>query len=83
MTSISSDTFRDDIESTLDRVCEDQERIIITRENGHSAILMSLEDFESLEETAYLLSAPPNAARLLQSIHDIEAGRVQERILLE
>ncbi len=83
VTAITSKAVREDMEATLDRVCDDHERIIITRENGHSVVLMSLEEYEALEETAYLLSSPANAARLMQSIHDIEEGRVTERTLIE
>lgn len=83
MTAITSKAVREDMEATLDRVCEDHERIVITRENGHSVVLMSLEDYESLEETAYLLSSPANAARLVQAIQNLDAGLGQERKLLE
>jgi antitoxin YefM len=60
----------------LDGVNDDHEPMIITREGGKpSAVLMSLEDFNSWEETCHLLKSPANAARLRDSIAEIEAGQ--------
>ncbi len=57
--------------------------MIITRNGQQSVVMMSLEDFNSLEETAYLLRAPKNAQRLLEAISSLEGGRGKERILAE
>jgi antitoxin YefM len=57
--------------------------LIITRNGQQSVVMMSLEDFNSLEETAYLLRAPKNAQRLLEAISSLEGGRGKERILAE
>ena len=59
----------------MDPVKEGHEAIIITRQNGSSAVLMSLEDYNAWQETAYLLSSPANAKRLLESIAEANAGR--------
>lgn len=67
----------------MERVCKDHAPVIITRQNAPSVVMMSLEDYEAIEETLYLIRTPANAARLARSIADIEAGRVTERELLE
>jgi len=46
-------------------------------------VVISLEDYQALEETAYLLRSPKNARRLLESIAELEAGEGMERELLE
>ncbi|MBE7560608.1 type II toxin-antitoxin system prevent-host-death family antitoxin [bacterium] len=67
----------------ITRVCNDHTPVVITRRRGDSAVLMSLEDYESLAETAYLLRSPRNARRLLDSIKEIEEGRGVEHALIE
>jgi len=65
-------------------VNDDHEPVIITRDRGKAAaVLMSLEDFASYEETRYLLKSPRNAERLLEATADLEAGNGSERELLE
>ena len=64
-------------------VCDDHTPIIITRKNQRSVVIISLEDYESLEETAYLLRSPRNARRLLESIAELESGGGTERELIE
>ena len=68
---------------TMDRVCNDHEPVIITRNGDQSVVILSLEDFQALEETAYLLRSPANAKRLFKSIEQLEAGRGQARELAE
>ena len=67
----------------MDQVCNDHEPVIVTRGRRQSVVLLSLEDFESLEETAYLLRSPVNARRLLVSIEQLESGKGAERALSE
>jgi antitoxin YefM len=83
MDAISYTAARANLAKTLDRVCDDHEPMIITRNGEPSVVLLSLEDFRSLEETAYLLRTSANAERLLDSIRDLEAGRGTVRELLE
>ena len=59
---------RQSLAKIMDGVCRDHDPVIVTRKNKHSVVIMSLEDFESLEETAYLLRSPKNAKRLIESI---------------
>jgi antitoxin YefM len=68
---------------TMDRVCDDHEAIIITRNGQQAVVMISLDDYKALEETAHLLRSPKNARRLLAAIADLEEGRGQERRLAE
>lgn len=70
--SISYAVARENLASTMDRVCRDHAPVIITRNRGQSVVMLSLEDYEALEETAYLLSSRANALRLLESIQWLE-----------
>jgi antitoxin YefM len=83
MEAISYTRARDHLAETMDKVCEDHTPIIITRKNERSVVMMSLEDYESLEETTYLLRSPKNARRLLESIAELRAGGGVERVLAE
>lgn len=83
MDSISYTAARANLAKTMDEVCERHEPLIITRNGQSSVVMLSLEDFNSLEETAYLLRSPKNAKRLLESIADLERGRGMERELIE
>ena len=75
MTAISYTAARENLASTMDRVCADHAPIIITRNRDQSVVMMSLDDYEALEETAYLSRNPVNAKRLLDAIQQLEAGR--------
>lgn len=81
MRAISSKELHDTLSATLDRVVKDRERVIVAREGKPSAILLSLEDFNSFDETACLLSTPANADALRKSIEELEAGNGVERQL--
>lgn len=67
----------------MDKVCDDHSPIIITRKSQRSVVMISLEDYQALEETAYLLRSPKNARRLLESIVELESGGGTERELIE
>lgn len=83
MKAISYTAARDNLAKTMKEVCEDHNPVIITRRNNEAVVLISLEDYEALNETAYLLQSPKNAKRLLKSIKELEAGRGKERKLME
>lgn len=82
MRAISYTTARNNLASTMKQVCEDHNPVIVTRKNNQAVILMSLEDYESLTETAYLLQSPKNAKRLMDSIEELKAGHGQERNII-
>jgi len=65
----------------MDRVCDDHEALIITRNGEQSVVMLSLEDYKALEETAYLLRTPLNAKRLLSAIAHVDGGQGVEREL--
>jgi antitoxin YefM len=76
--------LRKNLAAMLDQVNDDHAPVIITRDRGKpAAVLMSLEDFESYEATLHLLRSPRNAARLQESIDELNAGGGKERKLSE
>ncbi len=83
MRAISYTAARANLAGTMKKVCDDHDPVIVTRKKNESVIMMSLEDFESLKETAYLLQSPANVKMLLASIEELESGRGQRRDLVE
>jgi antitoxin YefM len=67
----------------LDSVVNDREEVVITRAGHEPVVLMSLADFESLRETAYLMRSPANARRLLDAMERLEAGHGEQRDLVD
>jgi antitoxin YefM len=74
MDAISYSTARANLARTMDRVCEDHTPLIITRQKEASVVMLSLEDYQALAETAYLLRNPANARRLLKAVEELSAG---------
>jgi len=83
MDTLSYSAFRSQLASVLDKVNDDHKPMLITRQSGKPAVVMSLEDFESYQETAYLMASPKNAERLNQAIQEIEAGQAAAHRLIE
>jgi len=83
MDTLSYSAFRTKLAGVLDKVNDDHKPMMITRQNGKPAVVMSLEDFQSYEETAYLMASPENAKRLQRSIQEIEAGDATHHEILE
>lgn len=81
MDAITYTAARANLAKTMDRVCNDHEALIITRNGEHSVVMLSLDDYKSLEETAYLLRSPANAKRLLAAVQGLQAGQGKERKL--
>ncbi len=82
MDAITYSAARANLAKTMDRVCDDHEPLIITR-NGEqqSVVMLSLDDYKALEETAFLLRSPANVKRLLTAVAQLAAGRGVEREL--
>ena len=83
MENISFSNFRVNLAATLDRVNSDHIPILVTRQSGTAAVIISLKDFQSYEETAYLMSSPKNAERINRSIEELENKKGKTRRLIE
>jgi antitoxin YefM len=83
MDAISYTTARANLAKTMEKVCNDHAPVIITRKSEAPVVMVSLEDYQSMEETAYLLRSPANARHLLESISELETGKGTEKDLLE
>lgn len=83
MKAITYTAARQNLAATMDKICEDRAPMMITRKRDQAVVMMSLQEFEALEETAYLLKNPANARRLLESIQQLEQGKARERELLD
>ena len=81
MDAMTYTTLRANLASTMDRVCNDHEALIITRNGDQAVVMLSLEDYKALEETAYLLRTPTNAKRLLSAATQLNADQGTEREL--
>ena len=75
MDAITYTTIRANLASAMDRVCNDHEPLIITRNGEQAVVMLSLEDYKALEETSYLLRTPANAKRLLAAAGQLSAGK--------
>lgn len=78
MEIISYTKARNNFSDVMNQVCENHIPITIYRQESKPVVLMSLEDYNSIEETMYLMSTPNNFRNLLQSIDEIEQGKVIE-----
>ena len=83
MDTITYSEARSKLAKTMEKVCDDHAPVIITRKSARSVVMISLDDYEALEETAYLLRSPRNVRRLLESIAELESGGGTERKLVE
>ncbi len=83
MDTITYTSARGNLAKTMKKVCDDHSPVIITRKAEKPVVMMSLEDYQALEETAYLLRSPKNARRLLESIAQLESGNGVEKELAD
>ncbi len=83
MRAITYTNARNNLAGTIKQVCDDHDPIIITRKNNEAVVLLSLRDYEALNETTYLLQSPKNAKRLMASIEELAEGQGKERELAE
>lgn len=70
---------RQNLAELMDEVCDNRAPVIVTRQGAKSVVILPLEEYESMEETLYLLRSPANAARLYASIEQINRGKVVRR----
>lgn len=83
MNAINYSDLRSKMKAVMDNVVSSHEPIIVTRRNSDNVVLMSYEDYSSIEETAYLLKSPNNAERLRESIKSFQDNKGTERNLIE
>ena len=74
MDAISYTAAQENLAAAMDKVCQGRTPVMITRHGEQAVVMLSLEDYEALEETAYLLQSPANANRLLQAKDALESG---------
>lgn len=74
---------RKNFASTMQKVIDNNEPIVITRQNHEAVVMLSLSDFKSYEETAYLMQSMNNATRLNSAIQSLEEGEGKVRELIE
>ena len=79
MDAISYTVARANLAKIMDQVCNDHAPVIITRKREAPVVMISLEDYQTMEETTYLLRSPANARHLLESIAELEKGKSVEQ----
>ena len=82
MKTLSSTDLRANLSAVMDRVNDDHEPVIVTRAKGRPVVMVSLEDWASMDETTYLLASPANRAALMESIAELNAGHGVARELI-
>ncbi|AMK76154.1 MULTISPECIES: type II toxin-antitoxin system Phd/YefM family antitoxin [Methylomonas] len=83
MDAINYSYTRQHFAEVMDKVNGDHAPILVTRQKGKPVVIISLDEYNSLEETAYLLRSPNNAKRLLSALEQVRKGGSQERSLIE
>jgi antitoxin YefM len=83
MKAITYTEAREKLSATIQEVCANHAPVIITKRRSDAVVMLSLEDYEALMETSYLLRSPRNAQRLLESMRQIEDGTGRQRELAE
>ncbi|NEQ97368.1 MAG: type II toxin-antitoxin system prevent-host-death family antitoxin [Cyanothece sp. SIO2G6] len=83
MDIITDQELHRNLAATIDKVCDERIPVTITRQDRQAVVLVPLDDYQALEETAYLLRSPKNAKRLVDAVIELESGGGQERELIE
>jgi len=83
MKAVTASQAKQKLDNLMEQVISDAEPTIICSNKGNKAVLMSLDEFNSWQETLYLLSNPANAEHLRKSIAEAKAGKTVERELVE
>ena len=83
MKTISATDLRANLSAIMDRVNDDHEPVIVTRAKGRPVVMVSLEDWASMDETTYLLASPANKVALFTALAEAEAGRKLDKTLAE
>ncbi len=83
MNAVNYSDLRRNLKDYMDRVYKDQETLIVTRKNNENVVLISIDEYNSLLETNYLLSNEANAKHLKESLRQSREGKAAERQLIE
>jgi antitoxin YefM len=83
MRAITSNQAKERLDELIDTVILDVEPTIVCNDQGKQAVLMSLDEFNSWQETLYLLSNPANGEHLMESIKQAKSGKKSEKNLIE
>jgi antitoxin YefM len=83
MTAITVDEAKENLEKIINEVLQKDEPAILRTDSGEQVVMLPLEDFNSWQETIYLLSNPANATRLQRSIEQVRRGEVTEKELID
>jgi len=83
MTVITVDEAKENLEKVIEQVMNDAEPAVVRTAAGDEVVLLSRDEFDSWNETVYLLASPANAAHLRKSIDEADVGRVAEKELIE
>lgn len=83
MKHTSSTDLRANLSKMMDQVNDDHEPLIVTRAKGKPVVMISVEDYDAMDETAYLLSSPANKVALLESIVQVERGELVHKTIEE
>jgi antitoxin YefM len=83
MSHISYTELRQNLAKYMDEVCDGRDALHVTRQNARSVVMISEEEYESIQETLHLLRSPANAERLLRSIDSTKKGKLKERAIVE
>lgn len=83
MDIINYSDARKHFSATMDKVCDDHIPVAITRRNGKPVVMLSLEEYNALQETQFLLQSPKNRKRLLHAIEEIEQGQYEAHDLID
>ena len=83
MRHVNYSFFRSNLASVLDKVNEEHSPILVTRQNSKPAVIISLDDFSSYEETAYLMASPKNKLRLDEAVSEINKGNIEKHELID
>ena len=83
MRTLSSTELRQNLSSVMDRVNDDHEPVIVTRAKGKPVVMVSLEDWASMDETTYLLASPANRAELLKAIAETDPAKMIVKSMAE
>lgn len=83
MQSVKFEQIKENLDVFCQKTCQDHEPYIINRADNNHVVLLSLEDFNAWQETAYLLSNPANAQHLMRSIASAREGRLSQRELIQ